>query len=75
MLEYLGKTLVIIANLVFEMFCQVRVIICSAHRNVMELGKLTWKTHTILRPDVITKGGLQVKCHLEELKFARILNR
>jgi len=56
MLEYLGKTLVIIANLVFEMFCQVRVTICCAHRNVMELGKLTWKTHTILRPDVITKG-------------------
>lgn len=56
MFEYLGKTLVIIANLVYEMFCQVWVIICSAHRNVMELGKLTWKTHTILRRDVITTG-------------------
>lgn len=47
----------IIAYLLFEMFCQVmRVIICSAHRNMMELGKLTWKTHTVLRPAVITKG-------------------
>lgn len=38
------------------MFCQVWVIICSTHRNVMELGKLTWKTRTFLRPDVFTKG-------------------
>jgi hypothetical protein len=61
MFEYFGNTFVIIAYLVFEMFCQVCVIIRSAHRNMMELGKLTWKTHTFLRPDVITKGGLQVK--------------
>jgi hypothetical protein len=46
MLEYLGNTFLIIAYLVFEMFCQVWVTICSTHRNVMELGKLTWKTHT-----------------------------
>lgn len=53
------NTFVIIANLVFEMCCQVRVIICSAHRNAMELGTLTWKTHTILRPHVITKGDCE----------------
>jgi len=44
------------ANLESEMFCHVRVIICIAHKNMMELGKLTWKICTILRPDVITKG-------------------
>lgn len=75
MFEYLENTFVIIAYLVFEMFCQMCVIICSTHRNMMELGKLTWKTHTFLGPDVITKGGLQVKCYLEELKFARFFNK
>jgi hypothetical protein len=46
MLECLGNTFVIVSYLLFEMFCRVWVIICGTHKNVMEFGILTLKTHT-----------------------------
>jgi hypothetical protein len=76
-LGYLGNTFVnyCLFSVLYVLSGDMRVIICSAHRNVMELGKLTWKTHTVLRPAVITKGDCKSSVILKNMKFARIWNR